>query len=175
MNYDGVLAALFPGAAGRTIAELTRRHARGERQIDVDEAASGAAVVPDQLRKVATRLGLLGLVEFPITDQLTLVGEHVIWSALHDLAAPQDRIRQLAAEVVSGTADATLLAVSGPVAEGTAIGYPDHLDVTLHAPEPLPVETTQVIADAISRGIGNACTVQVLTNQDVPDDGAATS
>lgn len=164
MNYANVLAALFPGAAGRAIAELTRLHALGQCTVTVDQVASEAAVVPDQVRRVTTRLALLGLAEFPVDDQITLVGEHVVWLALKDLAKPHHYIDDRVEQIVSDFAEVQVAAVSGPVAAGTATGYPDPLHVTLVAVEPLAEEAVQAIAETVSRGIGNACRVQVVTN-----------
>ena len=84
MNYDNPIASLFPGTSGRVVAALVRLHAEGVRTVETQVIAARASVVPEQLRKVATRLALLGLLAFPIDEQITLVREP--WQVPESLA-----------------------------------------------------------------------------------------
>ncbi|GAB3254550.1 hypothetical protein [Kineosporia babensis] len=166
MNYDNPIATLFPGAAGRTVAELARRHALGENVVEVKAAAGTAAVVPDQFVKVATRLALMGLVRFPVTEQVRLVRENIMWPALNDLADTQFRLDALLRDVAATCPPVTRIAVAGPVAAGTARTFPERLEVALIAPaDAVSDEQREEIAEHLSRALGNACVVTVAQDE----------
>ncbi|MBT0771444.1 hypothetical protein KIH74_21080 [Kineosporia sp. J2-2] len=167
MNYENPVATLFPGAAGRTVAELARQHALGRLVVDVRSASAAAAVVPEQFTRVALRLALLGLVTFPVGEQVVLVPEHVLWPALAELADPQPRIDQLLRRVAATCSPVTRIAVAGPVAAGTARTFPERLDVALIAPPgSVSVEQEDDVAAHLSRALGNACSVVVVEDDE---------
>ncbi|GLY15919.1 hypothetical protein LWF15_17160 [Kineosporia rhizophila] len=166
MNFENPIATLFPGAAGRTVSELARRHARGESQVEVLVAARSAAVVPDQFVKVATRLALLGLVDFPVTEKVTLVRENIVWPALYDLADQGARLDALLRDVAATCPPVTRIAIAGPVAAGTARTFPERLEVALIAPDgTVGAEQCDEIAAHLSRALGNACLVTVAEDE----------
>ncbi|GAB6898328.1 hypothetical protein [Kineosporia succinea] len=167
MNYENPIATLFPGAAGRAVAELARRHARGDSLVDVRSAATAASVVPEQLKKVATRLALLGLVGFPVDENVRLVRENMMWPALSELDGARFRVEDLLHDVAATCPPVTRVAVAGPVAAGTARTFPERLDVALIAPPgAVPDEQLEDIAAHLSRATGNACRVICVEDAD---------
>lgn len=176
MNYDNPIASLFPGTSGRVVAALVRLHAEGVRTVETQVIAARASVVPEQLRKVATRLALLGLLAFPIDEQITLVREHVMWDALSQVDDPQPRIDALVADVIDEQSTAaggrnaeTIIAagLGGPVAVGTASAFPDELHLALVVRDPATCDLPlAALAERISRATGNACRVDLVAVDD---------
>lgn len=165
MNFSTTIATLFPGAAGRTIAELTRRRLRGEEVVETLSVAAAAAVVPGQLTKVATRLALLGLLRFPIGEQITIVRENIIWDALADLLDPHRYLDTLVHEAVSVCPDISRAVIAGPVPAGTAQSFPEGIAVAIVSDSAEVSEAQRSeISRRISAGIGNDCTVTVVTD-----------
>ncbi|MDT9595252.1 hypothetical protein RDV89_19350 [Nocardioides zeae] len=174
MNYDNPLAALFPGAAGRTVAELARRHREGASDVAISEVAASAAVVPDQLRRVLTRLALLGLVDFPGAERVRIEREHLAWpalAALDGLSAAGGPLDALVA-AAAGSVGARRVVLDGPVPGGTAAVYSDATELALVGAGPLTKSARQGVAAAVSRATGNAC---IVTTADAEPAGVPSS
>ncbi|WP_010542071.1 hypothetical protein [Dietzia alimentaria] len=177
MNFDNPIAALFPGAAGRTVSELTRRHLLGEESAPTPDVAAGAAVAPEQFVKVATRLAMMGLVRFPVRDEVTMVRENVMWAALADLLYPDAHLDVLVREAVSDIAGVESVVIGGPVPAGTAQSFPEGIAVALVVPHgDVPEESRSAASQKVSNGLGNDCSMVVVRTVDeasehVPEAG----
>ena len=177
MNFDNPIAALFPGAAGRTVSELTRRHLLGEESAPTPDVAAGAAVAPEQFVKVATRLAMMGLVRFPVRDEVTMVRENVMWAALADLLYPDAHLDVLVREAVSDIAGVESVVIGGPVPAGTAQSFPEGIAVALVVPhDDVPEESRNAASQMVSNGLGNDCSMVVVRTVDeaaehVPEAG----
>lgn len=168
MNFDQPLAALFPGAAGRTVDALAKQVASGPlTDIDISDLANSASVTPEQVRKILTRLALLGLVGFPTAERVTIVSDHFMWLALHNIAAPQPRVDSFVRSLLIDVAGVKAIALAGPVAAGTAQSYPDNLIVALVLPcRDHPDVNLRKLTEDLSRSLGNSCTIVVATSLD---------
>lgn len=171
MNFDNPVAALFPGAAGRTVSELTRRHMRGEVTAETKDVAAGASVAPEQFVKVATRLALMGLLQFPVKDEVTLVRENIMWRALANLLVPRGYVDSLVWEAASVVPGLEAVGIAGPVPAGTAETFPEGITVALVVPEGEVSEAQRSeVSGAISHGLGNDCTVVVAATTAEAED-----
>ena len=177
MNFDNPVAALFPGAAGRTVSELTRLHMRGEDTAEAKDVAAAAAVAHEQFVKVATRLAMMGLVQFPVRDQVTLVRENIMWPALADLLEPRAHLDSLVWDAAQTASGVEAVVIAGPVPAGTAESFPEGITVALVAPVGAVSEAEQAeISRKISYGLGNDCNVLTAATTDeamelLPDEG----
>lgn len=177
MNFDNPVAALFPGAAGRTVSELTRRHLLGEETAETQDVAAGAAVAPEQFVKVATRLAMMGLLRFPVRDEVTLVRENIMWTALADLLYPHPYLDSLVWEAASACAGVDAVVIAGPVPAGTAQSFPEGITVALVVPGGcVPEESRSEVSRKISHGLGNDCSVIIAGTLDeamelLPEEG----
>lgn len=177
MNFDNPVAALFPGAAGRTVSELTRRHLRGEATADTKDVAAGAAVAPEQFVKVATRLAMMGLLQFPVKDEVTLVRENIMWPAIAGLLYPDSHLDTLVWEAASACDGVEAVAIGGPVPAGTAQAFPEGITVALIVPGgEVPAADRSEVSRQISHGLGNDCSVVIAATVDealelLPEEG----
>lgn len=177
MNFDNPIAALFPGAAGRTVSELTRRHLLGEETAPTPDVAAGAAVAPEQFVKVATRLAMMGLVRFPVRDEVTMVRENVMWAALADLLYPHTHVESLVWEAASTCAGVDAVVIAGPVPAGTAQSFPEGITVALVVSDgEVSEESRSAVSQRVSHGLGNDCSVVVARTVDealglLPEEG----
>lgn len=177
MNFDNPVAALFPGAAGRTVSELTRRHLRGEDTAETKEVAAAAAVAPEQFVKVATRLAMMGLLRFPVKDEVTMVRENIMWPALAGLLYPDTHLDALVREVASACEGVDAVAIGGPVPAGTAQAFPEGITVALVEPGGGVTEADRAeVTRRVSHGLGNDCSVVIAASVDealelLPDEG----
>lgn len=167
MNFDNPVAALFPGAAGRTVSELTRRHLRGEDTAETKDVAAAAAVAPEQFVKVATRLAMMGLLQFPVKDEVALVRENIMWPALADLLYPRAHLDTLVWQAAEACAGVEAVAIGGPVPAGTAQAFPEGITVALVAPGgEIPDADRAEVSRKISHGLGNDCSVVIAGTVD---------
>ena len=177
MNFDNPIAALFPGAAGRTVSELTRRHVLGEESAPTPDVAAGAAVAPEQFVKVATRLAMMGLVRFPVRDEVTMVRENVMWTALADLLNPHEHLDALVREAASEVSGVEAVIIGGPVPAGTAQSFPEGITVALVVRDgEVSEESRSAVSGKVSHGLGNDCSVVIVRTVDeasehVPEEG----
>lgn len=167
MNFDNPVAALFPGAAGRTVSELTRRHLRGDGTAETKDVAAAAAVAPEQFIKVATRLAMMGLLQFPVKDEVTLVRENIMWPALADLLYPDTHLDALVRGAASACEGVDAVAIGGPVPAGTAQAFPEGITVALIAPGGEVTDADRArVSRTVSHGLGNDCSVVIAATVD---------
>ncbi|NUP40339.1 MAG: hypothetical protein HOY76_25810 [Streptomyces sp.] len=162
MNFAAPLSALFPGTSGRLLTTLADHHRTdAARPLPLAELSKSAAVTATQLEAALFRLGLLGLVAPRRKGEaVQLVPGHVAWGALRQLADLRGSVIALVREEVRVRLRPAprYLALTGPVAEGTATHAADVLELVVVPPSAVEADwhdrLTALVAD-LSRDLGN--------------------
>ncbi|MFE6868837.1 hypothetical protein ACFVFS_20040 [Kitasatospora sp. NPDC057692] len=178
MNFRTPIPALFPGASGRIVTALTAHRATNAgAPLTLTDLARDASVAATQLEATLFRLGLLGLIEPRGRGaDVRPVAGHVVWKALDGLADLRQHVVEEVRERAAAdlTPAPALLAIAGPVADGTATHPADVLELIVVPPPTAPedwAEQAERMAARLSRHLGNVVTLRTAA----PDADAARS
>ncbi|MBH1938097.1 hypothetical protein I5Q34_28190 [Streptomyces sp. AV19] len=181
MNFGTPIPALFPGASGRIVTALTAHHARhAGAPLPLDHLAREASVAATQLETTLFRLGLLGMLAPRARGEAVRpVAGHIVWKALDGLADLRWRVVEEARERMRTDLSPApaVLALAGPVADGTATHAAEVLELVLVPPPGAPGdwwERADRAAARLSEALGNVVTVRrAATADEVPADALA--